>query len=118
MKALSVRQPWANLIADGVKTIETRTWNSNYRGDILILSSKSPKIEPAGYALVVVKMVDCRPMTVKDEEAACCDLYEGAYSWVLTDIRKIVPFPITGKLGLFNCDIEMSDLKFEKKSRF
>jgi len=31
MKTLTVRQPWANLIASGRKTIETRTWSTNYR---------------------------------------------------------------------------------------
>jgi len=44
MKALSVRQPWANLIAAGKKTIETRKWATDYRGQILIVSSKTPKL--------------------------------------------------------------------------
>jgi hypothetical protein len=32
MKALSVKQPWANMIASGKKTIETRKWPTDYRG--------------------------------------------------------------------------------------
>lgn len=36
MKALTIRQPWASLIALGVKTIETRSWRTNYRGPIAI----------------------------------------------------------------------------------
>lgn len=39
MKALSVKQPYADLIACGRKTIETRTWKTNYRGPLLICSS-------------------------------------------------------------------------------
>jgi hypothetical protein len=42
MKALSVKQPWADLIASGQKTIETRNWYTPYRGNILICSSKEP----------------------------------------------------------------------------
>lgn len=36
MKALTVRQPWASLIAAGVKTIETRSWSTRYRGPLAI----------------------------------------------------------------------------------
>ena len=32
MKALSIRQPWAELIMQGRKTLELRTWRTNYRG--------------------------------------------------------------------------------------
>lgn len=36
MKALTVRQPWASLIALGVKTVETRSWSTKYRGPLAI----------------------------------------------------------------------------------
>lgn len=42
MKALSLKQPWANAIAKGFKTIETRTWETSFRGDLLICSSLKP----------------------------------------------------------------------------
>jgi len=42
MKALSVKQPWAGMIAAGLKTIETRTWATGYRGPILLVASKKP----------------------------------------------------------------------------
>lgn len=43
MKALSIRQPWASLIAEGHKTIETRTWApwKGYRGPLAIHASKT-----------------------------------------------------------------------------
>lgn len=107
MKALSVKQPWANLIASGDKVIETRNWATNYRGELLIVSSKAPRIEPAGYALAVASLVDCRPMTERDEPDACCPAYPGAYAWVLENIRKIEPYPVRGRLGIF--DIEMPE---------
>jgi len=39
MKALSVRQPYASLICYGVKTVENRTWKTDYRGRMLIHAS-------------------------------------------------------------------------------
>lgn len=39
MKALSIRQPWAWLIANGYKDIENRSWRTNYRGPVLIHAS-------------------------------------------------------------------------------
>lgn len=41
MKALSIRQPFAQLIVDGLKTIETRTWDTTYRGDLLICAAQN-----------------------------------------------------------------------------
>ena len=43
MKVLSILQPWASLIVLGHKKIETRSWNTKYRGEIYIhASSKHP----------------------------------------------------------------------------
>lgn len=42
MKALSIKQPWASLIAHGIKDIENRTWATKYRGRIYIHSSLNP----------------------------------------------------------------------------
>ena len=36
MKALTLHQPWASLVALGVKTIETRSWKTDYRGPLAI----------------------------------------------------------------------------------
>lgn len=41
MKILSIRDPWASLIAYGVKDVENRTWTTQYRGPVLIHSSKT-----------------------------------------------------------------------------
>jgi hypothetical protein len=41
VKALTIRQPWASLIAMGVKTIETRSWSTNYRGPLAIHAGAS-----------------------------------------------------------------------------
>lgn len=48
MKAISIKQPWASLmftpnkttgIIEGLKSIETRTWRTSYRGPLLICAS-------------------------------------------------------------------------------
>lgn len=36
MKALTIKQPWASLIVDGIKDIENRTWRTKYRGRIYV----------------------------------------------------------------------------------
>jgi hypothetical protein len=38
---LSLRQPYAELVVDGRKIIETRRWNTNFRGIFLIHASKA-----------------------------------------------------------------------------
>ena len=113
MKAISLKQPWANLVASGCKTIETRTWPTKYRGKILIVSSKSPaNLGPAGTALAIAEIVDCRPMTEEDEDAACCKIYPRAQAWVLKDIRKIEPFAVKGQLGIYEVDDELVGSKW------
>lgn len=39
MKVLSLLQPWATLVVMGAKKIETRSWNTKYRGPLLIHAS-------------------------------------------------------------------------------
>ena len=42
MKAITIKQPWASLIATGLKDIENRSWKTNYRGRVLIHAAASP----------------------------------------------------------------------------
>lgn len=108
MKAISLKQPFANLIAGGQKSIETRTWYTSYRGDLIICSSKSGNIELRGYALCIVELYNVTKMRLEHEEKACCKIYPGAYSWFLTNVRTINPiFKVKGQLGLY--DIELPE---------
>ena len=45
MKALTVQQPWATLIAVGAKQIETRSWKTDYRGPLAIHASKNMPVK-------------------------------------------------------------------------
>lgn len=44
MKAITLSQPWATLVAIGAKQIETRSWSTSYRGPIAIHAGKG--LEP------------------------------------------------------------------------
>ncbi len=107
--AISVRQPWASLIAEGKKTIETRTRRTLYRGPLLIVASARPKgLGPVGCAMAMVDVVDCRPMTAADEPAACCPVYKGAWAWVLANVRPVPPTAVKGRLGVYR--VEMGEM--------
>src|SRR5207245_11494360 len=45
MKCLSVSQPYADLVINGKKTIELRTWNTKFRGEFLVHAPLKVKIE-------------------------------------------------------------------------
>lgn len=107
MKALSIAPEYALAIMLKEKTVECRTWKTDYRGDILICSSadKIPGTIP-GHALCVAEIVDIVPFTEEHLYGALMyDLPEKAcYAWILGNIRIIKPFPVKGKLSLWNCE--------------
>lgn len=65
MKALTVQQPYASLIASGEKWIENRSWHTNYRGPLAIHAAKSSKyikskllaIYPTGRIVAITNLV-------------------------------------------------------------
>jgi hypothetical protein len=99
MWAISVRQPWASLIATGAKTIETRTWQCPWRGDLLICATK-----PDSCALCIVEIYDCRPMEPQHWPAAKCDPYPKAYGWWFRNVRPVEPVHIRGMLRRFHVE--------------
>jgi hypothetical protein len=102
LPALSVREPWANLIAQRSKSIETRTWATRYRGPLVICSSLAPRDQgPAGYALCVTMLKACAPMMAADWELARCAEYAGAIGWRLGKIWPLYQFRVRGQRGLF-----------------
>ena len=95
LRALALWQPYASLVADGLKPIETRLWSTGVRGRFVVCATKqlAPRgdyarvlglleargIDPAPYraevvsrgcALGVASLLDCRPMTPEDEPGA------------------------------------------------
>lgn len=128
MKAISLWQPWATLMHKQVKTIETRGWKTNYRGDLLVCSTKNglskkafneiledlnlPDIDyPLGQGLCVVNLFEVKPTSELDfyeiGEEEYGDYSPGRFAWITTNLRPIKPFPVVGQQGLFNVDDEL-----------
>jgi hypothetical protein len=57
---LTLHQPWASLIALGVKTIETRSWSTKYRGPLAIHAGKKVVYGPVGDHYAEVAFSDVR----------------------------------------------------------
>jgi hypothetical protein len=102
-------------LVDGAKTIEVRTWATKHRGPLVICASATPKnwfwrneatnellLIPSGCILGIVDLIDCRPMTKVDEDGAFCDVFAGAFAWVVKPIAHCRPDAILGKLNLFD----------------
>ena len=106
MKALSIKPYFALCIWWEKKTIEIRTWKTDYRGDLLICSTADRMHNTIPrHALCVANLKNIRPLKRTDAEAGMfdpADFEEGLYAWELDNIRTIRPIPIKGKLGLFN----------------
>ena len=114
MKALSVRNPYAHLIMVGEKELEFRTWQTDYRGDLLICSSANPKIKNTimGHALCVVKLHEVFEVTKDNYKDFGLDVKPDGklYAWQLVDVRLIKPFPVKVKLNFFNVDDNLIEI--------
>lgn len=123
MYALTIKNPWAWLIAQGIKRVENRSWPTAHRGPLAIHAGKTPdplddevlglfeSLEitiPArltyGAIVAVVNVVDCvkldetydLPGWLNDDPFAF-----GPFVWILEDARAVKPIPWKGKLGLW-----------------
>ena len=125
MKVLSLTEPYATLIKEKTKRIETRSWKTSYRGELYIHASNTKipkkyrenqelmslvknKDYPYGQIICKAKLVDCIKMTkdwiekIKKENKKeyLSGIYEeGRYAWILEDI-EILNHPIYAKGSL------------------
>lgn len=128
MKVISLTEPFATLIKEKKKRIETRSWKTSYRGELYIHASSTrvPKEwkenkelmnlvqEELTFGKIICKcnLVDCIEMTeewidkIKKEqpEEYICGIYEkGRYAWVLEKIEPLEePITVKGHLGIWN----------------
>ncbi len=124
MKALTVMQPWATLVALGAKRIETRSWSTSYRGPLAIHASSrisreaavicreppfrealaaggygeesGSAINPFGLPLIT------RAHAPAEQERSFGDYTPGRFAWLLDQVRRL-PEPVAAKgaLGLW-----------------
>ena len=122
MKVLTVKQPWASLIASGIKHYEFRSWKTNYRGKLYIHAGKGVEKEfvnkfkvfnldyPKAKIIAVCDLVDCIKLDeetnkriVKENELVYGhNPNRDGYAWVLENVQMIDGKEINGKLGLWN----------------
>ncbi len=123
MKVLTIKQPFAQLIVEGYKEYEFRTWKTKYRGEFLIHAGKSIDKEAmerfkslnlkceTGKIIGKCKITDCIPIDDSFKELLRKKdpiVYKGAinketkeYAFKLENIEKIKPIPINGKLSFW-----------------
>lgn len=108
LPALGIRQPWAELILRGRKTIEVRAVPTNIRGPIYVYASKTAGVGgvveraasqhdldidalPRGVLIATVDLVDCRPCRPADSYAACVPpaILRDCFGWVLSNPRPL-----------------------------
>lgn len=119
MKVLTIKEPYVSAIALGKKRYETRSWKTNYRGEIYIHTAKSvmsdpvegcERIFPLGHIVLKANLVDCIYMDqdfinkVKtDTDEYNFGFYsEGRYAWELKNVKLIDQIKTKGKLGIWN----------------
>lgn len=113
MKSLTLAPDWAMLMLMGDKTIEYRTWKTNYRGDIVICSAaKKMRGCISGHALLVAELIDIVPFEKMHMDAAAMDFMpnQNGFAWVFDNFRLLKPVPVKGKLGLFDTNIPIDYL--------
>jgi hypothetical protein len=130
LKALSIRQPWAWLIANGHKHIENRTWRTSYRGPILIHASQGmtrQEYEDAFQFVMDVGGIELarRLPRIKELERggvvgfaelrACIEPsmrtspwhIDGCYGFALFNCRPLSFVPCKGALGIFGIPVTL-----------
>lgn len=117
--ALSVNQPFADMISKGIKKIEVRSRATKHRGNILIVSSKKVfdgyeynEEDRIGVSICRVELYDCKPLKecTEEELALTClkrdelikALKGGHYAWFLKNPIPVIEFPVKGQLGIFS----------------
>jgi len=110
VRAISVRQPWAGLIVDGVKDVENRNSRTHVRETICIQASLKPDLSRRGmkapwsrhqnrYGEIIgtVKIVGC----VRSSRSVWA--IRGRWHWILEQGRPLQsPIPYKGRLGFFH----------------
>lgn len=128
MKVLTIKQPWATLIMQGDKKFEFRSWQTHYRGELLIHAGKGidkeaikrlkkylPEELPFGKILGKVTLVDCvkmspefKEMLIKENKDIYTDSsFKEKYGWKLENVEKFdEQIEAKGKLSLWEYDIK------------
>lgn len=127
MKVITLKQPWATLVAEGLKKYEFRSWKLNYRGEILIHAGKGIDKEamdnfkhldlnfPHSRIVARVKILDCIELNqeinkniIQENELVYGHKYDRTgYAWKLEVVEKINDNrKVSGKQGIWSLEKE------------
>jgi len=121
MKALSLKQPFAELILEGKKKIELRKWNTKFRGEFFIHASKNPDKEsmkrfgftnlPLGFLVGKANLIDVKTYGNEEEQDNDKSLHLASADWgnhgfILENPIRIEPIPFKGQLNFFETKIK------------
>lgn len=129
IRVITLKQPWASLVANGLKIYEFRNMNYSYRGKILIHAGKGfdkdamERVKdynldyPTSKILAEVEIVDCikidnnfNEMINKLNSPVYGNKKRTGYAWKLENINKInIDKTINGKQGIWYIDLEHLD---------
>lgn len=128
-QGLTVKQPYADLLTRVVyrddaggyhadKTIEVRSRNINYRGDLLICSSAKPVLpgRESGVTCGLVELYGTKPVeefTEADWAATCIpekDRPRTGWGWLMRNPRRVVEMPVKGQLGIYKIVVPKGDI--------
>jgi hypothetical protein len=119
--AISIQQPWAELILLGRKKIELRTWRTDYRGllwlhvgrkaDANLIEQFGTNGFRGGYVgtvhLVSIVALDRPRWDAWQSQHLSGPYVPGYFGWVLADPQRFdEPIPAKGQLNLFEPDEE------------
>lgn len=115
MLALTVRQPFAELIAQRRKRLELRCWSTEYRGPLIICAGQQwhdrgvelyGRLGSLGVTVCEVRLVGVRGLELDDAEAACWPLTEDDvccnFGWELELVSRLPAVPVRGQFRLFH----------------
>lgn len=122
MRAISLWQPWATLLVRGIKKIETRHWDTKYRGGLIVHASQTRKgfrefstevlkhwshelnIEfPLGAYVGIVNLYDTQSTEdIEVDERLYGNFEAGRFGWLCQNFREFTePFPAKGQQGFW-----------------
>lgn len=126
--ALSIQQPWAWLIVNGIKDIENRDWRTTFRGPVLIhtglrIDQRAAQAVRAGqhpvtgdrslegncYPATLMHPVDVGGIIGVAEVVDCVaesrsEWFVGDYGFVLRNAHPLPFMPLKGQLGFFKAE--------------
>lgn len=131
IKALSFKQPFAWLIANGYLQVDDRSWGTSYRGPILIHASKGlydayyqyikshtdvpipdkDKLEYGGVVGMATLVLCCKPEALPanirtEQRAQFAGVQHGYYGFLFEQARPFPRMPCSGKLGIFEIALD------------